>query len=364
MKQEIKMPDQQEGTESVLSSWLKKQGELISQHEPIAEVTTDKVTMEIASPYSGELVEIIKKEGESVSPGEVIAFIAPKEVSVSKSESKTISESAPIEESTLSPAVRRLLKEKGLDASQVKGSGPGGRILIEDIERLSSNSKRVPHSVVRKSIAHHMVESIKSPHVTTVFECDFSAIINHREENRSEFESKGAKLSFTPYFILAALEGLRAVPELNSRWFDDGLEIFEEYNIGIATSLDKDGLIVPVIRNTEKLSLFEVAKELQTLVQKARDGGLSPKEVQGGTFTISNHGMTGSLIATPIINQPQSGILGVGKLEKRVVVGDDEKFLVKPKAYVTLTFDHRVMDGTRGNDFLRKFVEVIEAWNL
>ncbi len=363
MKQEIKMPDQQEGTESVLSSWLKKQGELISQFEPIAEVTTDKVTMEIASPYSGELIEIIKKEGESVSPGEVIAFIAPKEVSVSKSEIKTTSESAPTEQSTLSPAVRRLLKEKGLDVSQVKGSGPGGRILIEDIEKFSSNSKRTPHSVVRKSIANHMVTSIKTaPHVTTVFDCDFSKVIEHREKHKEEFQQKGVKLSFTPYIILAAFEGLKAVPELNSKWHEGELEIFEEYNIGVATSLGKEGLIVPVIKNVESLSLYEVAQSLGELIEKARGGALAPKEVQGGTFTISNHGMTGSLIATPIINQPQSGILGVGKLEKRVVVGEDDKILIKPKAYVTLTFDHRVMDGTRANDFLSRFVGVIESW--
>lgn len=364
MKHEVKMPDQQEGTESVLSTWLKKQGDLISQHEPIAEVTTDKVTMEIASPFSGELIEIIKKEGESVSPGEVIAFITPKEVSSSKVESKIVSESAPIEESTLSPAVRRLLKEKGLEASQVKGSGPGGRILIEDIEKISSNSNRVPHSVVRKSIANHMVTSIKTaPHVTTVFDCDFSKVIEHRDKHKEAFQQKGVKLSFTPYIILAAYEGLKTVPELNSKWHESDLEIFEEYNIGVATSLGKEGLIVPVIKNIESLSLFEIAKTLGDLIEKARSGVLTPKEVQGGTFTISNHGMTGSLLATPIINQPQSGILGVGKLEKRVVVGENDKILVKPKAYITLTFDHRVMDGTRGNDFLAKFTETIQNWS-
>jgi 2-oxoglutarate dehydrogenase E2 component (dihydrolipoamide succinyltransferase) len=203
-----------------------------------------------------------------------------------------------------------------------------------------------------------------APHVTTVFDCDLSAIISHRNANKDKFQEKGVKLTFTPYFIQAAVEGLKAMPALNSRWHDDFLEVYEDYNIGIATSLEQGGLIVPVVKNAQTLDLFGIASQLQDLTTKARSNSLSTADVQGGTFTISNHGMTGSLIATPIINQPQSGILGIGKLEKRPVVieqnGKDE-LVIKPMVYVTLTFDHRVMDGVQGNAFLARFVETIQS---
>lgn len=377
---EIKMPsDNQEGTESVIGSWFKKIGDTINEHEPILEINTDKVTMEIPSPASGTLVKILKDSNDKINPGEVLGIIQPGAGAAKESATNTSApKSAPLKssqsssEQSLSPAVRKLLKEKGIDASEIIGSGPNGRILIEDVEKFtptSKNSTKTPHTAMRKSIANHMVSSLlkTAPHVTTVFDCDLSNLIANRDKNKNDFASKGVKLTFTPYFVKAAVEALKAVPELNSKWHEDSLELFSDYNIGVATSLEQGGLIVPVIKNAQSLDLFEIASQLQDLTNKARNNSLETKDVQGGTFTITNHGMTGSLMATPIINQPQSGILGVGKLEKRVVVrevnGKDE-MVIRPMCYITLTFDHRVTDGVRGNAFLQKFISEIEGLAL
>jgi 2-oxoglutarate dehydrogenase E2 component (dihydrolipoamide succinyltransferase) len=213
-----------------------------------------------------------------------------------------------------------------------------------------------------------MVRSLlhTAPHVTTVFEADLTAVLAHRERNRDDFARKGAPLTLTAYFLHAAVAAIRAVPEANSHWTDAALEIFDSVHMGIATALD-DELVVPVLRNLETLDLLETARALHNLVTRARKGMLTPADVRGGTFTISNHGVSGSLLATPIvINQPQSAILGVGKLERRVVVhaGEDgqDSLSVQPRCYVTLTIDHRVLDGYRANRFLQSFVDCLANW--
>ena len=220
---------------------------------------------------------------------------------------------------------------------------------------------------MRLGIANHMVESMLkvAPHVTAIFDMDMSAVIAHRAANKVNFEQRGVKLTFTAYFVQAALQALEAVPQVNSKWHDDVLEVFADVNVGIATALE-DGLIVPVIHKVQNLNLLGIADRLQDLTGRARKGGLQPGDVQGGTFTITNHGVSGSLIATPIINQPQSAILGIGKMEKRVVVTEDsgiEALAIKPKIYVTLTIDHRALDGYQANKFLTRFVSVIENWS-
>jgi 2-oxoglutarate dehydrogenase E2 component (dihydrolipoamide succinyltransferase) len=196
--------------------------------------------------------------------------------------------------------------------------------------------------------------------VTTVFEADLTAVLEHRQRNKDDFARRGAPLTLTAYFLQAAVAAIRAVPEANSRWTDSALEVFDSMHIGIATALDT-GLIVPVLRDVHSRDLFETAQGLEDLVSRAREGRLSPADVRGGTFTISNHGVSGSLVATPIIiNQPQSAILGVGKLEKRPVVGSEngeDRIVIRPRCYVTLTIDHRVMDGHQANRFLQTFVE-------
>jgi 2-oxoglutarate dehydrogenase E2 component (dihydrolipoamide succinyltransferase) len=189
-------------------------------------------------------------------------------------------------------------------------------------------------------------------------------VVADRESKKAEFESRGAKLTYTPYFVQAAVEALKAVPEANSRWHDDALEVLDDINIGIATALGSGGLIVPVILKAQDLDLFGIAERLQDLTERARNEKLDARDVQNGTFTISNHGVSGSLVATPIIiNQPQSAILGIGKLERRVVPASEsgDEVVIKPMCYVSLTIDHRVLDGYQANQFLSRFVQVLQS---
>lgn len=406
--------EQSEGTETVISLWFKAVGEQVTENEPLLEVSTDKVNVEIAAPASGTLAEILKNDGDKVDPGDLVGRIALEGSSARPEPAPTKSGAEPGSlpqadgasktpavgtravgdaASELSPAVRRLLKEHDLDPSTIAGTGRGGRITHQDVINVvelrggaaeggsaktappSSGSARgpsvipsrsVPHSQMRRTIAQHMVQSMSvAPHVTSVFDADLSAIVAHREANKADFKSRGANLTYTAYFVAAAVEALKAVPEANSRWHDDRLEILEDFNIGVATALPKGGLIVPVIRKAQDLDLFATAERLGDLTERARGGSLDPKDVQAGTFTISNHGVSGSLVAAPIvINQPQVAILGVGKLERRVVVEDvngKEEMVIKPICYVTLTIDHRVLDGFQANQFLTRFVEALEA---
>jgi len=233
---------------------------------------------------------------------------------------------------------------------------------------VTGGSHRIPHTAVRKRVAEHMVQSLlhTAPHVTTVFEVDMTAVLAHRLQHRDEFARRGAPLTLTAYFLQATVDAIRAVPEANSRWTDTALEVFDAIHIGVGTALEEGGLVVPVVRDVQSLDLFQTAQALNDLVTRAREGRLVPADVRGGTFTISNHGVSGSLVATPIIiNQPQSAILGVGKLEKRPVVveeGGVDRVVIRPRCYVTLTIDHRVMDGHQANRFLQTFVARLTSW--
>jgi 2-oxoglutarate dehydrogenase E2 component (dihydrolipoamide succinyltransferase) len=382
--------DQEEGTEMVVGKWLKQVGESVTQNEPLLEIMTDKVTVEIAAPATGVLREILMSADQPVQAGEVLGRIevggavavgstpAREPTSTREPASRVQPASAAAE---LTPAVRRLLAEHGLEASAISGTGKGGRITVQDVEaHIASGptppastepgaypSRKVPHTGMRRSIAQHMVQSVAvAPHVTSVFEADLSAIVAHRGANQARFEAEGVKLTYTAYFVRACVAALQAVPEANSRWHDDALELFEDRNIGVAVALPQGGLILPVIHRAQKLDLRALADRLQDLTQRARDGALSPDEVRHGTFSISNHGVSGSLVATPIvIPQPQSAILGVGKAERRPKVRmreGAEVVEVRPMCYVTLTIDHRVLDGYQANAFLTRWVEEIEGW--
>lgn len=393
---------QAEGTESVVSTWFKSVGDQVSENEPLLEISTDKVNMEVASPGSGRLVEILKNDGDQVEPGEVLGRIdvevsaassAPADAPPAATSQADGSEKPAVSSTAggsgeLSPAVRKLLKEHNLDASQIKGSGKGGRITADDVmsyvqsqaagsrqpsqaagggqQAAAISSHRVKHSQMRKSIAQHMVQSVATaPHVTSVFDADLSSVVKHRDANKADFEKRGSKLTFTAYFVKATVDALKAVPEVNSRWHDDALEIYDDINIGVATALGSGGLIVPVITKAQDLDLFGIAERLQDLTDRARNEKLDPRDVQNGTFTISNHGVSGSLIASPIIiNQPQSAILGVGKMERRVVPMSDvsHEVVVKPMCYVTLTIDHRVLDGFQANKFLTSWVGALSEF--
>ncbi len=221
----------------------------------------------------------------------------------------------------------------------------------------------VKHNNMRRSIARHMVESKlhTAPHVTTVMEADLTHVVAHRAANKDTLAKRGVKLTFTPYFVVACAVALQEYPVLNARWTDEGLFYPNAINIGMATALD-DGLIVPVIHNAQDYNLAGLARQVNDLAERARNRQLQPDEVRNGTFSITNHGVTGSLMATPIINQPQSAILGVGKIEKRVKVVDD-MIAVRPCSYLSLTFDHRVADGATADTFLARVVEVLENWS-
>jgi 2-oxoglutarate dehydrogenase E2 component (dihydrolipoamide succinyltransferase) len=401
---EIRAPaEQTEGTRSQLLRWLKRVGESVEANEPLIELETDKVTVEVASPASGVLAEILKQEQDEIVPGELLGRI---ETGAARSAGAAVAgeaaggavvnraaaagaarAGAPAGSratSQASPAVQRLLAERGLSAADVQGTGPSGRITVEDVLRApaagdggrpearapaagekpaaSVRSHLVPHSAVRRRIAEHMVTSLlhTAPHVTTVFEADLTAVLKDRARRREEFAQRGAPLTLTAYFVQAAVAAIRVVPEANSRWTDGGLEIYDDIHIGIATAVEGTGLVVPVLHDAGTRDLLEIARGLEELVGRARSGTLAPADVRGGTFTISNHGVSGSLLAAPIIiNQPQSAILGVGKLEKRPVVieeGDEQKIAVQPRCYVTLTLDHRAMDGHQANRFMQIFV--------
>ncbi|HXV00410.1 MAG TPA: 2-oxo acid dehydrogenase subunit E2, partial [Caulobacteraceae bacterium] len=277
----------------------------------------------------------------------------------------------------LSPSVRRLARESGVDPSGLTGSGRDGRLtradMADEIARrrqgapAGGENRRVPHDRMRRQIAEHMSRSVSvAPHVTAVFEADFTAVVAHRETTKAAFAAAGTPLTFTAYMIFAAARAMAAAPAVNSRWHDDFLEIFADVNIGVGTALGDKGLIVPVIRAAQSLTLEEIAGRLADLTERARTGRLAAADVQGGTFSISNHGVSGSLLAAPIIiNQPQSAILGVGKLEKRVVVRNAagaDAIQIRPMAYVSLTIDHRIIDAVQTNAWLARFVQELETW--
>jgi len=222
----------------------------------------------------------------------------------------------------------------------------------------------IKHTTIRKQIAEHMVMSKQtSPHVLTVMEADMSRVIKHRSANKEIFARDGVNLTFTAYFMVAIVAGLKAYPNVNSSWTDEGILVHKAVNIGMATSLREEGLIVPVIKNADNLSLLAIARSVNDLANRARSKKLQPDDVKGGTFTLTNHGISGSLFAFPVINQPQCGILGVGAMQKRVVVTEDDAIAVRPMVYLSFVFDHRILDGASADWFLAKVKETLENWS-
>jgi 2-oxoglutarate dehydrogenase E2 component (dihydrolipoamide succinyltransferase) len=387
--------DQVEGTRSQVQRWLKAVGEAAKRHEPLAEIETDKVTVEVPAPADGVLAEILAPEGTDVAPGAVLARLrtgAPATVAAAPSTAAPVAPSAPRAASDTragaraqgspSPAVRRLLAQRGLRPEQVQGSGEGGRITVEDVLATARPApaavpsaasdegvRRIPHTPMRRRIAAHMVESLlrTAPHVTTVFQADLTPVLADHARRKPDYERRGETLTLTAYFVAACVDAIRAVPEANARWTEDAVLVHERIDIGVGTALPGRGLVVPVIRDAGRLDLAGIAEALGALVRRAREDALTPADLQGGTFTISNHGVSGSLVAAPIvINQPQSAILGIGKLEKRAVVASDagaDQVVIRPCCYVTLTIDHRVLDGHRANRFMETLVRRLEAWS-
>lgn len=391
---DVLAPVEQEGTKAVVRNWLKEVGDRVAPDDPLVELETDKVTQEIPAPVAGILSEILMQGGEKAEPGAVLGRIRQEEAATAEPVAMATKQElrrVPVAVEHYSPAVRRAAEEYDIDPATVDGSGKGGRVTradmdaaheaaravqsspapvqetVPEIPPLGGRSRAIRHSPMRLAIAEHMQMSVSTaPHVTAVFEADFSAVMRHREKSKQAFAASGVSLSYTAYIVSACVAAMKAVPEVNSRWFDDRLEVFDDVNVGIGTALGNEGLVVPVIRAAQDLSLSGIAARLQDLTTRARTKTLAPADMRGGTFTISNHGVSGSLLATPIIiNQPQTAILGVGKLEKRVVVREVEgvdTIQIRPMAYVSLTIDHRALDGHQTNTWLARFVETLEGW--
>jgi 2-oxoglutarate dehydrogenase E2 component (dihydrolipoamide succinyltransferase) len=420
---DVLVPPNGEGTRATVLRWCKAVGDTVVKDEPLVELETDKVTVEIPAPADGTLIEVLKQVNAEVNPDEVLARLrlggestsppatsppatalqaasppaaVPQTTAPQATASSTTTEApsgtpspsgAPEARKPLSPSVRRLLKEHSLAAADIEGTGRDGRITAQDVTRHAadaeakgapapwpartpvspSGSTRVPHTAIRRRVAEHMARSLaEAPHVTTLFEADLTRVLAHRARHAVDYESRGARLTLTAYFVSACVHALRTHREVNATFHPDALELHEDVNIGVGTALGNKGLIVPVIHRAQALNLFGMAQRLGQMVEAARAGRLSPEDVRGGTFTISNHGVGGSLLAAPIvINQPQVAILGVGKVERRVCaveVDGVEAISVRSMCYLTLTIDHRALDAFQANAFLNSVVTTLEQW--
>ena len=378
---DILVPDEQEGTKAVVRAWLKQVGDAVAVNDPLVELETDKVTQEVPAPAAGVLAEIVLDTDADAVPGALLGRIDPaSEIVPVTSPAKAGAQSeqkepgprpspgnSPDHEERLSPSVRRALQEHGIDPSRIEGSGRGGRITREDVERAlgaaTPSGTGIPHDRMRLKIAENMVRAVaEAPHVTALFEADFSAVAAHK----AAAADKGLKLSYTAYIVKAAAEAMAVAPAINGRWEQDRIAVSPTIDIGVGTALGDKGLVVPVVLDADSLSLEQIGAALDNLTRRAREGKLTGGDVSGGSFTISNHGVSGSLLAAPIIlHQGQAAILGIGKLQKRVVVREvdgDDAIVILPMAYVTLTIDHRVVDGHQTNAWLSRFVEIIENW--
>lgn len=422
----VVMPQMGESVaEGTIVRWIKKPGDRVERDEPLLEISTDKVDAEIPAPAAGVLSRILVKENQTVEVNTVIAEIEPANGGAAarpSPESKTHSE-APVAEPAVSgapapaagpsgqrvrtsPLVRKIAQEHRVDLTRVQGTGLGGRVSKKDIllylESVKSGespqaaaiepppavqpapargaaqaaaepaappldfrgpTQIVPMTPMRRQIAEHMVLSKHtSPHVATVFEVEMTRVAKALADHAAEFERRnGIKLTYTPFIIRAAVEALKQVPVVNASVEGGNVIYKRDVNIGVAVALET-GLIVPVIKHADEKSFLGIARALGDLATRARSKRLGVDDVLDGTFTISNHGVTGSLIGTPIISQPQAAILGVGKIEKRPVVRDDA-IAIRTMVYLTLSFDHRILDGAVADHFMSRIKAALETWD-
>ena len=407
---EVRVPDEQEGTKAVVRAWLKRIGDAVAVNDPLVELETDKVTQEVPAPAAGVLAEIVLDTDAEAVPGALLGRISEGSNSVHPEPVEGLSLPSPAKEAKhssdsgskqpvtqtglvsttrtngegenrLSPSVRRALQQHSIDPARIQGTGRGGRITREDVDRAVETATFVtigepataqprqfsphdiPHDRMRLKIAENMVRAVTdAPHVTALFEADFSVIAAHKKA----MAERGVKLSYTAYIVKAAAAAMAVAPAINGRWEEDRIAISPTIDIGVGTALGEKGLVVPVVKDAGSLGLEQIGARLDDMTRRAREGRLTGADVSGGSFTISNHGVSGSLLAAPIIiHQGQAAILGVGKLEKRVVVREvdgDDAIVILPMAYVTLTIDHRVVDGHQTNAWLTRFVEILEGW--
>ena len=422
----VKMPQLGETVfEGTVARWLKQPGDPVQRQEPLLDITTDKIDTEVPAPAAGFLLKILAAEGATVQVGSVIAYIGDKEeeiteeaegpgravesseetdrstpsssLSASRRAGEAASGAKPEGRAFVSPVVARLSAEHDVDLDEVQGSGRQGRVTKKDLLAYIEAAEKQPPAVqpaaaavpgddevlqplsnMRRAIAEHMSRSVRtSPHVVTIFEADMTAVVRHRAAHKEKFAQKRINLSFTPYVVAAVAAALRENPTVNSSWTDAGLMLSQRIHVGIAVAVP-DGLVVPVIRDADEMNLQGLARTVNDLAGRARRGELSPDEVRGGTFTVTNHGTSGSLLGTPIINQPQAAILGVGKISKRAVVNSgggsdgapadpllpsaDDTISIRPISYLSLAFDHRILDGFGADSFLADVVKRLENW--
>ena len=411
MSNEIRVPALGESiTEATIAQWYKKPGDAVSVDEPLCELETDKVTIEVPAHVAGVLSEIIAKEGETVEVGALLASIgegqgattpaaveaapapAPEPVSEAAPVAAPVAPSTPSTPSTgtqdLSPAARRVVEEHGLAPEMIAGTGKDGRITKEDAVQAAQSDAATPSSApaanaaaplasqavavagqeervkmtrLRKTIASRLKESQNTAaQLTTFNEVDMSALMALRSEYKDLFEKKyGVRLGFMGFFVRACVTALREIPAVNAEISGDEI-IYKKYvNMGVAVGTEK-GLVVPVVRNVQDMGLAEIEQAIGNYGRKARDGQLAINDLQGGTFTISNGGVYGSLMSTPILNMPQSGILGMHKIQQRPMAVNGE-VVVRPMMYLALSYDHRIVDGKEAVTFLVRVKECLET---
>ena len=367
MAYEFKLPDLGEGVaEGEIARWLVEVGQEIEEDDPLVEVQTDKTTVEIPSPAGGTVTRILVAEGELVPVGTPLVVIGDGELSAepvaAAADPEVVEPAAPSEPAErvqATPLVRKIAAELGVDLALLAGTGPGGRITEEDVRRYSALSggqtpghgpeRRVPLRGVRRQIAQHLTTSHREvPAVTVVEECDFTALAVARGER-----------SYLPYLLQAVVAGLKEVPELNATLAGEEIVFWERYDLGLAVQTE-EGLVVPVIRGADTKSLDELEAEARRLAEGARAGALKPEELRGSTFTVTSAGKLGGLFATPLVNHPEVGILGLHRIGPRAAVVDGE-IAVREIGWLACTFDHRVVDGARASTFLLDVIARLEA---
>jgi 2-oxoglutarate dehydrogenase E2 component (dihydrolipoamide succinyltransferase) len=435
MRVDVTMPQMGESiAEGTITRWIKKVGDTVQRDEPLFEISTDKVDAEIPAPSEGTLVEIKSQEGDTVPVNDVVAVIetdaaaaaeappaedkapaapettaAPEAAAPPPPPAPAAAAPAPAtkaDEATpgtfVSPVVRRIAAEHGINPATVPGTGAGGRVTKKDILAFiekggaaaaavataapaaapatpaaattaqpdapafapGERAHREPMTQMRKIIAEHMIESRRtSAHVHSVFEVDLTTVVGLRDKYKGIYpERHGVKLTFTPFFIKAVCDGLRAWPIVNASVEGEQIVYHRDLNIGIAVALDW-GLIVPVVRNADELSMAGLCKRVSDLSDRARNKKLVPDEVVGGTFTITNPGIFGGLYGLPIINQPQVAILGVGGIHKRPVVVEGDAIAIRSMLYLSMSYDHRVVDGAVADQFLARVKNFLENFD-
>jgi len=387
--------------EGTVIEWLKKEGDPVRKDEGLLAISTDKVDAEIPAPASGVLSRILVQAGQVAPVGTTLAMIAEgfasgtgidlgaeapvavPEAPAPSREPRAESRDAQGGGRFYSPAVRKLAEELGVNLDEVPGTGEGGRVTRRDVEAFArgkgptveagtgaggvpEGEELIPLTRMRRSIAEHMVRSKQTaPHVTSIVEADFTAIARFRDAKKAAFRAaKGTSLTFLPFILKATAAALGEFPTLNARWTDEGIKVRRAIHLGIATALE-EGLVVPVLRNPGSRSLSDIAVAVAEIVRRAQEGRLLPEELAGSTFTVNNFGADGNLIGTPILNQPEVGMLGVGTIQKRPVVvtrEDEDAIAIRWMGYLCLSYDHRVVDGAVAGRFLQTLRRTLESF--